>query len=227
MSLKGDSVGFGYNVGAFYVLGQNTQLGVNYRSRVEHDVNGWADFSVPAKAALLTLSNVFVDTHAHTSVTLPDSVMFGMTHRFHPRWTFSADALWTNWSLIQELRTHFASAQADDVQPMKWRDTWRYAFGVNYFSANNQWIFRTGFAYDQTPVPDAAHRSPRIPDNNRYWFTAGLTYALFKNVNIHAAYAHLFMADAAISRQGATGEILSGQYAEQINLGGLQLDWRF
>jgi len=84
-----------------------------------------------------------------------------------------------------------------------------------------------GFAYDQTPVPNARYRSPRIPDASRYWLTAGLTYAVMKNVNIHAAYAHLFMNDAGINHRGATADVLAGQYSEQINIGGLQMDWRF
>ncbi len=226
-SLKGDSVGFGYNFGAFYAPTQDTRLGVSYRSRVAHDVHSNANFSVPGNALVLTQGNSFVDTHSRTSVTLPDSVLFGFSHRVNPRWAISADALWTHWSLVRELRTDFSSAQRDDVLDLKWRDTWRYAFGVNYFSETNKWVLRTGFAYDQTPVPNAQHRSPRIPDSSRYWLTAGVTYALLKNIHIHAAYAHLFMDDAPVNKKGATADFLVGQYSEQTNIGGLQLDWRF
>jgi len=227
VSLKGDSVGFGYNFGAFYALNQDTRLGVSYRSRVSHDIHGNADFSVPDKAIALTRANILVDTDTRTSVTLPDSVLFGFTHRINPRWAVSADALWTHWSLVRELRTDFSSAQPDDVQSLNWRDTWRYALGVNHFSENSKWTWRMGFAYDETPVPNRQNRSARIPDSSRYWLTAGVTYAVMKNVNIHAAYAHLFMNDAAINRRGSTGDILAGKYSEQINIGGLQLDWRF
>ena len=227
VSLKGDSVGFGYNFGAFYALNQDTRLGVSYRSRVSHDIHGNADFSVPDKAIALTRANILVDTDTRTSVTLPDSVLFGFTHRINPRWAVSADALWTHWSLVRELRTDFSSAQPDDVQSLNWRDTWRYALGVNHFSENSKWTWRMGFAYDETPVPNGQNRSARIPDSSRYWLTAGVTYAVMKNVNIHAAYAHLFMNDAAINRRGSAGDILAGKYSEQINIGGLQLDWRF
>lgn len=226
-SLKGDSVGFGYNFGAFYTLNQVTHLGVSYRSRVTHDVHSNANFSVPDNAAILTQGGGFIDTNARTSVTLPDNVLFGFSHRLNPRWAISADALWTHWSLIRDLRTDFLSAQRDDILDLKWQDTWRYAFGINYLSEDNKWTLRTGFAYDQTPVPDSRHRSPRIPDSNRYWLTAGLTYALLRNVNIHVAYAHLFMDDPAINRRGATADFLVGQYSEQANIGGLQMDWRF
>jgi len=229
-ALKGDSVGFGYNIGALYSFNDNnTRLGASYRSRVSHDIHGHGNFSVPANAVQLTQSGSgqFIDSDARTSATLPDTVLFGFSHRINPRWMVAADTLWTHWSLIRELRTDFSSAQRDDILNLKWRDTWRHAFGISYFSESNKWTFRTGFAYDQSPVPSAQHRSPRIPDASRYWLTVGLTYAVFKNVHLHAAYAHLFIPDAGIDHRGTTGDRLVGHYTEQINIGGLQMDWRF
>lgn len=111
VSLKGDSVGFGYNFGAFYTLSQDIRLGVSYRSRIAHDVQCNANFSVPGNANVLTQGNSFVDTAARTAVTLPDNVLFGFFHRFNPHWIISADALWTHWSLVRELKTNFLSAQ--------------------------------------------------------------------------------------------------------------------
>lgn len=168
-----------------------------------------------------------MDTHAQSSVMLPDNVLFGLSHRVTPQWTVSADAMWTHWSLIRQLKTDFASVQRDDTLTLNWRDTWRLAVGANYQSESGKWALRSGFAYDQSPVSSAQLRSPRIPDGNRYWLTVGFTYALFQNINIHGAYAHLFVDDLAISRQGASADFLNGQYVEQFNIGGLQLDWRF
>lgn len=227
VSLKGDSVGFGYNFGVLYAVSPKINFGVSYRSRISHHIESNANFSVPGNAMLLTQTDSFVDTGSRTSVTLPDNVMFGMSYRIKPRWTLSADAQWTHWSLIRELRTDFKSNQADDVQAMNWNDTWRYAFGVNYLTENNKWMFRTGFAYDETPIPNPKNRSARLPDSNRYWLTAGFTYALLKNINIHGAYAHLFLDSPSINRTGVTGDTLSGKYAEQVDIIGLQLDWRF
>ncbi|MBX3616936.1 MAG: transporter [Nitrosomonas sp.] len=227
ISLKGDSVGFGYNVGAFYTLNSKIHLGASYRSRIVHDIDNHANFTIPKNAAILTLSNSFVDTGAQTSVTLPDNVLFGFSYRINPRWAFSADALWTHWSLIRELRTDFKSNQSDDVQPLNWRDTWRYGGGVNYFTEDGKWIFRSGFAYDETPIPNPANRSARLPDSNRYWLSVGVTYAIRQNITLHGAYAHLFFDNPTINRRGTTGELLAGKYTEQADIIGLQLDWRF
>jgi len=227
VALKGDSIGLGYNFGIFYTPNQDTRLGVSYRSKIDHNVKGNANFSTPGSAVALTQNGSFIDTSGRTSVTMPDNVMFGIYHRINSRWAISADALWTRWSHIQELRTEFSSAQPDEVQNLKWEDTWRYAFGISYFSQTDKWTFRTGFAYDQSPVPNSRFRSPRIPDNDRYWLTAGFTYALLENINLHGAYAHLFFADPSINRSGTTDDRLIGEFSEQINIVGLQLDWRF
>ena len=175
VKLKGDSVGLGYNFGIFYTPNQNTRLGASYRSRINHDVTGNANITVPGNAIALTQGGAFIDTNARISATMPDNVMFGFYHRFNSHWAISANALWTHWSLVQELRTEFSSAQPDDVQNLKWKDTWRFALGTSYFSPTGKWTFRTGFAYDQSPVPNSRHRSPRIPDDDRYWLTAGFS----------------------------------------------------
>ncbi|MCH9639943.1 MAG: outer membrane protein transport protein [Betaproteobacteria bacterium] len=227
VALKGDSVGLGYNFGIFFTPNQNTRLGVSYRSKIDHNVKGDADFTTPGNAIALTQNGSFIDTNIRAPVTMPDNVMFGFYHRINARWAVSADALWTRWSHIQALRTEFSSAQPDEVQDLKWEDTWRYAFGISYFSQADRWTFRTGFAYDQSPVPNSRFRSPRIPDNDRYWLTAGFTYAILENINLHGAYAHLFFTDPAINRSGTTDDRLIGEFSEQINIVGLQLDWRF
>ena len=121
----------------------------------------------------------------------------------------------------------FQINQSDDVQPLNWRDTWRYGGGVNYFTEDGKWIFRSGFAYDETPIPNPANRSARLPDNNRYWLSVGVTYAIRQNITLHGAYAHLFFDNPTINRRGTTGELLAGKYTEQADIIGLQLDWRF
>tara|TARA_R110002073_G_scaffold122387_2_gene265368 strand:+ start:1411 stop:1938 length:528 start_codon:yes stop_codon:yes gene_type:complete len=175
----------------------------------------------------LTQNGTFIDADARTSVTMPDNILFGFYHRINSDWAISGDAMWTRWSLVRELRTKFSSAQPDDVQSLKWQDAWRYALGISYFPTASKWTFRTGFAYDQTPVQNVRDSTPRIPDNNRYWLTAGFTYTLLKNINIHGAYAHLFLANPSINSSGPTDDRLIGKFSEQINILGLQLDWHF
>ncbi len=227
VTLKGDSVGFGFNLGLYFEPSQTTRLGISYRSRVEHEVKGTANYTVPDQALILTRGGQFIDTHTQTRVIMPDQVMLGFSQYLGARWNLTGDALWTNWSLNRELRTDFASPQGDSIQQLNWNDTWRLALGLSYTPEVQKWTIRTGFAFDQTPVPNADFRPARIPDNDRYWLTAGFSYRVLSNLTLHGAYAHLFIPDPAINSKSATGDRLSGQYTAQVNIVGLQLDWRF
>ncbi len=53
------------------------------------------------------------------------------------------------------------------------------------------WTFRTGIAYDDSPVP-ADKRSISIPDQDRLWLSAGLTYAFNEDasIDVGASYMH-------------------------------------
>ena len=226
VKLQGDSVGAGYNLGVLYAPGADTRIGVSYRSRIHHDIAGDADYAVPSAALPLTRGGRFVDTRMHTPVDLPDTVSFGLYHRFHPRWAVAADALWTHWSLIKSLDVRFSSAQPDSVQPLDWQNTWRIAVGVNYDCAPGT-TFRLGLAYDQTPIPGAQRRIPRIPDSNRVWLAAGMSFRPFQSITLHGGYAHLFFQNARTKTVGPTGDLLAGQFSNQIDVVGLQLDWRF
>ncbi len=225
--INGDSIGFGYNIGLFYTPNLDTRFGISYRSRVSHQIKASADFTIPENATILTRNGSFLDTNARISITMPDSVIFGFHHRINHSFAISGDIQWTNWSLIQELKTKFSSPHPDGIQSLKWKDAWRYALGLSYFPKVSKWTFRIGFAYDQSPIRDSSNDTPRIPDSDRYWLTTGFTYALLSSINIHGAYAHLFLDNPSINSVGTTGDRLVGQYTEQINIFGLQLDWSF
>lgn len=79
--LKGNSVGVGYNLGILFSPNRDTRFGLSYRSRVKHEINGNASFSIPDKALIFNSNNVFDDTKAFSSTTMPDSLIFGFSHR--------------------------------------------------------------------------------------------------------------------------------------------------
>jgi long-chain fatty acid transport protein len=224
--LEGDSIGVGYNLGILYAPTADTRLGVSYRSAIHHQVEGDADYNIPTQVLPLTRAGQFIDTSIRSPITLPDTVSFGFYHRFAPQWAISADALWTHWSPIQSLTVKFSSAQPDSVQRLDWQDTWRYALGLSYLFTPAT-TFRIGVAYDETPIPNRQRRTPRIPDSNRIWLAAGVSFSPADNLTVHGAYAHLFFNGAPITNTGPTGDNLNGKFYDTVDIVGLQLDWRF
>lgn len=229
VSLEGDSWGVGYNVGILYEFTKNTRIGMAYRSRIKHTLDGDADFSnVPSG---LNPYPVFKDGGVEADIKLPDSFSISFFHQFNPQWMVMADFTWTNWSLFKELRVKFDNPnQPESVTTEEWQDSYRYSLGVTY-APNTNWTFRVGTAYDTSAVPNEQRRTPRIPDEDRIWAACGIGYKLSKFVSFDLGYAHLFIKDPKINKD-PTGEDavrggLKGTYDAYINIVSAQLTIAF
>lgn len=227
VTFKGDSWAWGYNLGALYEFTNETRAGIAYRSRIEHTLGGEAQFvGVPFPNPTGRFSN----TGINADVTLPDSLSFSIRHKFSEEWAAMADITWTNWSTIDELRIRFDNpAESDAVTTVHWKDTFRYSLGAAY--TPGAWTFRGGVAYDQSPVPDAAHFTPRVPDNDRIWLAGGVGYKINDRISINTGYAHLFVEDPE-TRKTATGEDrfrggLSGSYDCSVDIISAEISWEF
>ena len=227
VTLKGDDWSWGYNVGVLYQFTSQTRAGAAYRSSIDHTLKGDAEFSgVPSGNP----TGRFLNTGAKADVTTPDTASLSLWHSFSENLTVVADTTWTNWSVLDELRIRFDNpAEEDAVTTFRWKDTFRYSLGGIYRHA--PWTFRAGVAYDESPVRDAAHRTPRIPDSDRSWIACGVGYRWSDALSLDLGYAHLFVKDADTRKQ-ATGEDrlrggLSGSYESNVDIVSGELAWRF
>ena len=199
-------------------------------------VKGDADFTVPTSST--TLNNViagsgglFDDTGLKATVNLPASLALSVAHRAG-KITYLADVTWTGWSVFDELRIVYDNpVQPDTVTTEAWEDTMRYSLGIDY-QYSDKWILRTGIALDETPVPDAEHRTPRLPGNDRTWFSLGFTYMINQKFSVDVGYSHLFIDDAKTNNtlETATPELnatLTGTYEADVDILSGQLNWNF
>jgi long-chain fatty acid transport protein len=105
----------------------------------------------------------------------------------------------------------FDSGRAPSVVEQRWRDTWFVSLGTEY-RATEALRLRAGVAWDKTPVRDET-RTPRIPDSDRYWLSFGASYQVLRNVELSAAYTHIFADDSNVSlrdRGPNTNDFLRG-----------------
>jgi long-chain fatty acid transport protein len=227
--IKGDSWAVGGNVGLLWEPTSRTRVGLAYRSRIDHTLEGEADFEVPKKARVLRqASGALEDTGGRADLNLPDSVRFDIFHRLSTRWSIQTGVQWTHWARFEELRFEFDNPrQPTVVDPQNWDDTFRWGVATQYRPARG-WVARLGFAYDYSPVPGPSDRTPRIPDADRVWLATGVGYQLTSNLVLDAGYAHLF-APTAHSRRAdpITGHVLIGTYSADADIFGGQLTWFF
>jgi long-chain fatty acid transport protein len=104
VSLKGNSWAAGYNFGALFSPTSGTRIGLTYRSRMTHDVEGDADFRIPKNGQILRkVSGALVDTPVSVSATLPDRASISLYQQITDEWAFLADFTWTHCRCSSQL----------------------------------------------------------------------------------------------------------------------------
>ncbi|EPK6500834.1 long-chain fatty acid transporter FadL [Klebsiella aerogenes] len=196
--LKGDEWGFGWNAGILYELDKDNRWGLTYRSEVKIDFDGDYKSSInPAFNTNPIFANMGLPygTNGNTiggslSLHLPEMWEVSGYNRVAPKWAIHYSLAYTSWSQFQELKATGSNGQTLFYKDESFKDAYRIALGTTYYYDDN-WTFRTGVAFDDSPVP-ADHRSISIPDQDRFWISAGATYAFNEDasVDVGASYMH-------------------------------------
>jgi long-chain fatty acid transport protein len=227
--ISGHSWALGWNVGLLWEPLDGTRLGLSYRSRIRHVLEGEAGFTVPQKAKpVIEPTGQLEDTGATAPVDFPDSVSLALAQRLAPRWLLLGDLTWTHWALFEDLAVDFTNPRQTDIrQPQNWRNTLRMAFGLR-FDPNTRWSFRAGFAYDETTITKSIYRDPRIPDSNRYWMAFGAGYQMTPWLRVDGGYAHIFAPTVKTrSHDPASGNVLRGELSGLADVIALQATYDF
>lgn len=192
-SIEGDDWSYGYSLGVLLTPREDTRIGLGYRSSMDVDLEGDAEFGLSAYGELLSLlSGALVPTGGSASVTLPEMVTLGVKHDLSPSWTLGAEIAWTRWSRFDELVVQFDNPnQPDELTRENWEDSYFLALGATY-KATEKLRLRAGVAFDEGVIPSSNSRTPRIPDSDRYWFSAGVGYDIGDNMTLDAAYTHIY-----------------------------------
>ena len=219
--VDGDDWGVGLTLGSTYTYDDNgSRVGLAWRSRTTIDPEGNAEFTVPAAALPLTSTGLFTNTSANAHLSLPESITGGFVHHLDDRWAFLGELSWTRWSRFKELRINFAGPQPDTAVDEGWNNTWRYSLATAY-KACDDLTASLGFTFDEEPIADAEHRTPRIPGSDRKWVAAGVNWDLDENLSMKETYAHLFISDASTDITNATGNNLVGEFDTAVDIVGI------
>ena len=231
VDVHGSDVSAGYNLGALYQVDDSLRFGVDYRSRIRHNIAGTQDvFVPPALAAIAPLAAAqleFLNTPARTSITLPDSVAIGAYWQVTQQFALLTDLSWTDWSLLKTIDVIPDNPGVPGSSLAEyWRDTYAVSVGANY-NVTKELMLQGGFGFDESPVT-GQNRTSRVPDSNRYILGVGAQYDILPNLTLQVAYAHVFFASAPVTTQAtATSGVLVGQYSSAANTASLGVKYRF
>src|SRR5438876_9948 len=231
-SVDGDA--WGFNVGGLFNVAPATRVGIHYRSSLDYKLDGNTSFSnvpaafagIPAAAAGTSNGNVKLD------LKTPDNISFSVAHKLNDQWDLLGDLTWWHWSKIKQLPVVRTSGPANGTTlstlALNFDDSWRAPIGANDM-LNGPWTLNLGAAYDQTPVPNAESRSVRLPDNDRYWLSAGAAYQVSRNGKLDFGYTLVSAKNADINNdQRATGAgLVNGSYKAHVHVLGVQYQHSF
>jgi long-chain fatty acid transport protein len=146
------------------------------------------------------------------------------------KWDFMGDLQWTEWNTIQDLTFVRDDGTTASSTPEHFRNTYRVSAGTNY-RYTDQWMFRGGIAWDQTPVKNQ-YRTPRLPDTDRFWLAGGVRYKPTAALSLDVGVAYLFMQDGSIFQSGnppnvqANG-LIDGNYKNNVWIVSGQVTYSF
>lgn len=228
--LKGNDISAGFNAGIIYKASPAFILGLAYRSGIEHDIKGNANFSLSAPMSNFLAASgrsSLRDTNFDTQIKLPPLVTLGVHFKPNDKWDILGDVAWTGWSSFKNLEVDFDNpSQPSALEKYDWENSWRFSLGANR-RLNQKWKLRTGVNYDRTPISRDARRTVGIPDEDRFTLGLGLSHELNKDMRVEFGYAHLFIRDAKIRTTNATGHSLRGEVDLAANLVSFQLVRKF
>jgi len=217
LDVQGDA--WGWNTGIIFRPSDTTDIGFSYRSRINHHLHGdlWS-----------TNESVVASSGSRVNLTTPDTYILSVSQQLDSRWTMLGDISRTNWSTVDKILIERSDSSLVQVLNANFRDTWRISLGATY-RIDDQWKWRYGLAYDQSPVRGNEERLVSLPDNNRYWITTGVQWKANRISTLDMGLAYIFVPrDRVASDQSSDYEgNVEGTYTGSIVILGVQYSARF
>ena len=160
-----------------------TQIGLGYRSVLNQEIDG----SFVAGQAGST---------AITTVRWPDSASLGVRQGITANLTLLGTVEWTGWKRIGTSVVNQSNGSPTLAPnglpitlPFQFNDGWFYSAGLEYVYSPS-WIFRGGVGFEKSPITDQV-RIPLLPDNDRMWYSVGLTNRVTPGISVDLAYSFI------------------------------------
>lgn len=189
-------------------------------------------------------------TEASTlDLTTPASLTLSLDHKLSNVLSWQASLAWTGWhsfrsidivsraqtptiSRATQIATNLNSPGYIGFIPEHWQDSYSAALGLTWQLEHGQRI-KTGLAYDESPI-ESAHRTARVPTNDRLWWTLGYSRPFGTHWTMDFAAGYMWMDVIHVSeREFNVQEValykssLNVDYKNTAVLIGAQVNYRF
>jgi long-chain fatty acid transport protein len=200
-SVEGDDVAVGATAGILLSPMAGTEIGLGYRSRLDHTLDGELDTA---------LGEFDVEGEG---LDLPDVVTLGLRQRITDRFRVMAGVEWSHWSRFEavDITGQPAPLPATITLDFDYNDGWFFSAGGEY-DVNDKITVRAGIGYELSPLDDD-NRTFRLPDNDRLWLSAGASYKASERYSFDLGYTYISVADTDIVSAVAGGPTQNGPFS--------------
>lgn len=205
-SVNGAGWSWGWTAGVTLTPLPKTQIGIGYRSALDQKING----------TLIAPVGGTTNGSVNLTLNLPDIVTVGLRQGIGDRFTLLAGFEWSNWSRIGTAYLYQPNGASATIGgsavkfPFQYSDGYFYSLGGEYIVDPNLTV-RAGIGFEKSPITDGV-RTPRLPDNDRVWYSAGLSYKhpQFRGLTFDLGYSYIDVKDTPLNLGPGTGNPWSG-----------------
>ncbi|WP_264877627.1 OmpP1/FadL family transporter [Vibrio agarivorans] len=204
--IESSSYAFGYNIGATYQIDKAQRLGVTYRSKMEHQLDG--------KLSLL-------NQEGETSIGLLNAARMevsGLHHWVEPftlLWSIGQEYWSENEATVIEFghRTVTKTRQFDDV--------WFASLG-GQVALSDRLSLEMGVGYVSSPLDDPSLQSSDLPVDSQMKYSAGAQYRLSRTTDLKAYYSYVDYGSPKIDKG-----LMNGSFDNHNQFFGVEIDYKF
>ncbi|MEQ1651174.1 MAG: outer membrane protein transport protein [Hyphomicrobium sp.] len=210
LSVKADdTIGVGYTAGILIKPGNGSSIGLGFRSKIEHDLEG--DFNTPLGAL-----------PANADLETPEIVTLSFVQALTDQFRALGTVEWTNWSRIGNVPVNGVPGAIPGntaILEANWHDGWFISGGMEY-DYSPIVTLRGGVAWEKSPIQDPTERLTVLPDSDRIWLSVGATYKYSESTTLDFSFAHVFFDDSHMTRDtlNQSGLILDADVENSANI---------
>lgn len=177
LHIEGETYALGWNAAANYEFDEKNEVGIVYRSAINHSME--ADYDAHGWIAYNPLRPYGDIGDAYACVSLPESLTLGYNHKFNDKTRVELNYIWTRWERYDALDITF-TPDAPGLppqfvpQPKNWTNGKRFAIGLEH-KFSDKYSGMLGYAFDHSNIPfDGGDFL--IPTGTRTTYSIGAQY---------------------------------------------------
>lgn len=224
----GDGTAWGFNVALLYKPADSLSFGMAYRSRIDLELEGSAEFTLPSATPAVVRASL-PNTGGRAEFSLPAQMFAGLAWCIGDKFVVEAGTRWEQWSCYDKITFSFDQAVNGTTvraEEKNWKNSMGYLLGIRYI-LNPKASISVGYLYDNDPVPDDRF-DPQVTAAKKQAFSVGFQKR-WGNITAAASYLYEAYEDRTKDNliDGGSGVFANGEFEQHSHMGAISIGYQF